>query len=341
MSDPFDRVVRAAARRGRAVGVCPEPDVLAAYLDNGLTSDERAAVELHSADCVRCQQHLGLLGAVSLDPEPAEIEAARSWLRRWGWLVPVATAVLVVAIWTRTPEPATSHAPATAPAVDEKAASSAPQPAVPGKDVAMPESVASPQMAAEVPSRERREVAPKAAPSALPAPAAAPPPAAVAEADRPWQLADAARAPVAASPPAPAADESKETDAAGARQEARLMRKAGEPALFAAASVTETYRVSGGRIERSRDGGATWASAYADPMLAFTAAACAPDGLCWFGTSTGVVVRTGSTGFVKSHLPEALPIAAITAGPGVEATVATASRSYHTTDGSTWIPVPR
>ena len=102
MSESFNRALRSAARRGRPAGVCPDAAMLAAYADNGLTADERRVVETHAADCATCLEHLALLGAVSLDrdaPQPA-----RSWLVRWGWLVPVATAVLVVAVWVRLPE---------------------------------------------------------------------------------------------------------------------------------------------------------------------------------------------------------------------------------------------
>lgn len=103
MSSPFDRALRAAARRGRDAGVCPDAAMLAAYADNGLSPAEREQVEAHSADCAPCLQHLALLGAVSVERgDPAE--PARSWLGRWGWLVPVATAVLVVAVWIRMPE---------------------------------------------------------------------------------------------------------------------------------------------------------------------------------------------------------------------------------------------
>lgn len=103
MSEPFDRALRAAARRGREAGVCPDAAMLAAYADNGLSPGERGQIEAHSADCSSCQHHLALLGAVSVERgDPAE--PARSWLGRWGWLVPVATAVLVVAVWIRMPE---------------------------------------------------------------------------------------------------------------------------------------------------------------------------------------------------------------------------------------------
>jgi hypothetical protein len=344
MSDPFDRVLRAAARRSRGAGVCPDADVLAAYLDNGLTSGERATVEAHAADCALCQQHLGLLGAVSLEVRPPEVEAARSWLAQWGWLVPVATAVLVVTIWTRIDGPDTSptlqdqvaSAPAARPS-DYPPATPPPASADPRaarkSDVpeAQAESTAPPQPPAALTGRERRDNAARPAPPP-PAADAAPAPAAVAEADRFAQVAGAARAPAEA--------EAKEKAAESVRQEAALLRKAAAPAHLAAASLTETYRASGGRIERSRDGGATWLEAFADPALTFTTSACATGGPCWFGTATGAVIRTSAAGFVRSQLPEMTPVISITPGPALEAVAATAVRRYRTTDGTAWHVVP-
>jgi hypothetical protein len=93
---------------------------MAAYVDGSLLPDERVRFEAHVADCAACLEHLALLGAVSVDrgdpPEPSG-----SWFVQWGWLVPVATAVLVVAVWTRLPEqPAAPVAVAerTAPAAE-------------------------------------------------------------------------------------------------------------------------------------------------------------------------------------------------------------------------------
>ncbi len=74
MSESFNRALRAAARRSRPAGVCPDAAMLAAYADNGLSADERRIVETHAADCATCLEHLALLGAVSLDREaPAAV----------------------------------------------------------------------------------------------------------------------------------------------------------------------------------------------------------------------------------------------------------------------------
>jgi hypothetical protein len=152
-------------------------------------------------------------------------------------------------------------------------------------------------------------------------------------ADEVGQLADRA--------PAPA--EAKEQESAAAtpmREEARLMRKAAAPPMEAAVSDRVRYRASGGRVERSQDDGATWQEVFSDPALTFTALACAPDGACWLGTSSGEVLRTSQAGLVRSRLPESAPVTAISAVSASEAIVTAGPRRYRTSDGSSWTSVP-
>ena len=156
MSDSFDRALRAAARRGRPAGVCPDAAMLASYADNGLSEDERRFVEAHVADCATCLQHMALLGAVSLDREAPE--PSRWWLAQWRWLVPVATAVLVVAVWIRLPEQKATEDAAARPtsamraerpvAVDQERAAPASPPA--GRDNASNAAARSAREAAKV-----------------------------------------------------------------------------------------------------------------------------------------------------------------------------------------------
>lgn len=319
--------------------------MLASYLDNGLTSDERASVETHAADCVRCQQHLSLLGAVSVDRPDPDLEASRPWLVRWGWLVPVATAVLVLAVWTRTPAPVDAPAqfpqreaaPAIVPAPDAPAATEgagSPSGNTGGlsRDA---RAVPAPEAKAEA-DGERQDFAAKARPNvtppAAPPAAPAPPPPAVAR-DQVGQLADSARA--------PAETEAGESAASAApvREETRRMRKAAAPLLEGGASDQERYRAAGGTIERSNDG-ARWQEVFSDPSLTFTALACAPEAACWFGTSTGVVLRSSQSGFVRSRLPESAAVTVISAMSATDAVVTAGSRRYRTSDGSSWTPVP-
>lgn len=379
MSEPFDRALRAAARRGRDAGVCPDAATLAAYADNGLSPAERAQVEAHSADCASCQRHLALLGAVSVERgDPAE--PARSWLGRWGWLVPVATAVLVVAVWIRMPErqaavevdrdeaarvatrePARlddrAQMPAAPPARFEAApgAAAAPtrQPA-PGRD----------QTGTLTRSSEARQKAVVPGPAAPRAPAAAPHAAApvedvAAQAESPrdqrllGQAAAPARAGAAAAPPAPAApvaetaaavDALKEEVSSRPGREAELRKSLTDApgTLTVRASATESYRANGRRIERSADGGTTWREVLADARASIAAAACAPGGPCWFGGADGEVLRRTPDGFARGSVPVRLPIVAIVpAGGGVALVSVQDGRRYRTTDGgATWRPVP-
>src|SRR5260221_3681194 len=113
MADPnFERMLRAAAGRGRPMGDHPDAALLAAYVDRSVSDAERAELEAHVANCADCMGHLGLLANVNVPDEPSApmAWAAPVWLTRLGWLVPIATAVLVVAIWVRQPAP--SRAPA-------------------------------------------------------------------------------------------------------------------------------------------------------------------------------------------------------------------------------------
>lgn len=329
MPDPFDRVLRAAARRGRTAGVCPEADVLASYVDAGLSAAERDQVEAHAADCPACQRHLALLGAVSVGDGSRATRASSFWLPRWGWLVPVATAVLVVAVWTRMPERESAPEPLVsreAPIEDAMAAPPADVPAAPPAEGGRSFDTRAGSSEDKAPAAKARVRDHAGAPAvAAPLSRQAPTPAAVAP-EAPRALADAA-----------GQERENEARETLGRSEATAMQKAaGPPAFAAAASPTEAYRASGGRVERSADGGATWAEAFADTQLSFSAAACAPGGPCWFGTTTGVILRTGAGGLVRSRLPVNAPVTAISPGAGLEATVTAGAGRFHTADGLTW-----
>ena len=95
---------------------CIDAETLAAWAEGGLPASEAAAVEMHLADCERCTAMLATF--VRTTPEAPAVESL--W-RRWHlrWLVPVATAATVAALWVLVPRPETggmatfSGAPAT------------------------------------------------------------------------------------------------------------------------------------------------------------------------------------------------------------------------------------
>ncbi len=112
---------RSLARHAAAGGACPEPDILAAYYERSLDTEEMARHEEHFSQCARCREQLAAIlraGSVTELPVVLEVkDAARAAPRAmaqsrvargapeklarpgkfdWRWLAPVAAAILVV-----------------------------------------------------------------------------------------------------------------------------------------------------------------------------------------------------------------------------------------------------
>src|SRR5687767_16021255 len=82
-----------------ASDVCLDAETLAAWVDGGLNAKERAIAENHASNCARC---MALLAALARsEPEVPSHSAPRRALFKW--LVPVAAAATVVAIWVAIP----------------------------------------------------------------------------------------------------------------------------------------------------------------------------------------------------------------------------------------------
>ncbi len=81
---------------------CIDAETLAAWADGGLPRAEAAVVETHLADCERCTAMLATFARTI----PAAPVAEPLW-KRWHlrWLVPVATAATVAALWVLVPRP--------------------------------------------------------------------------------------------------------------------------------------------------------------------------------------------------------------------------------------------
>jgi len=89
-----------------ASDVCPDPSILAAYIDRALSATEVERWETHFSLCARCQEQIAFMAR----SEPAKGAAAArarkpasSWLFDWRFLAPVGTAgaVLLVAVVLR------------------------------------------------------------------------------------------------------------------------------------------------------------------------------------------------------------------------------------------------
>ena len=348
MSDSaFNRALGAAARRGRQPGACPDAEVLAAFADGVLPRAERDAVVAHAADCARCTEHLGMLLPIA-GARPAP-ERSRPFFQGWRWLVPVATAVILVAVWVRLPDPARistpgggpqrhgehrdSHGESSAPANEDSREAQSPigMPApVPeaqlrsqpdGPVMEIPESDAS---GAVAPLTDLRRASPqeKAAPGSPPA----------------AQMAERTSE-AEAAPPAPRPQAAEDRIAAPSARAFRF--EAGAPQGLRVESGGALYRATGSRLERSLDSGTTWTALVEDAGAAFTAGACAPDGGCWFGTAAGVMVRHTDDGTIRTRLPAAAAVTDVAAASAAhaEVTLATGDRLRTSDGGSTWAPM--
>jgi hypothetical protein len=98
--ESFDRILRQTLDRVDEHGPCPDPADLAAFHEGALSRAERAAIERHASNCARCAAQLAVL--VRLADVDGRGRAPRRGLRTWGWrwLIPLATAVVVFAVWS-------------------------------------------------------------------------------------------------------------------------------------------------------------------------------------------------------------------------------------------------
>jgi hypothetical protein len=81
---------------------CVDAETLAAWADGGLPKAQAAAVETHLADCERCTAMVATFARTIPDAPLAESLWTRWHLR---WLVPLATAATVGALWVLVPRP--------------------------------------------------------------------------------------------------------------------------------------------------------------------------------------------------------------------------------------------
>jgi hypothetical protein len=106
VSDSFNRLLRTWARQPAASsGVCPDAEVLAAFVDHNLPERAHEAVATHLADCGRCIEHVAVLARCDdalPGSRPASPWSRFEWMRR-PWLVPAMAAAVVAVIWTALP----------------------------------------------------------------------------------------------------------------------------------------------------------------------------------------------------------------------------------------------
>ncbi len=378
----FERALRSAARRGRTVGVCPDAAILAAYVDRSVSDDERSAIEAHVVGCMACTEQLALLAALDVPSDqtaPTPSFDVGALIRKWGWLVPAMTAVVVIAVWLRSSDGGSAVRPTT---MAQRTVPSAPaeqrgEPVQSAREAA-PESAAELQAKRDAADRDSRlkaaaklgvtESVSTVTDAAKPA---SPPPPAEAEeksedtfaernlADEKDKEAAQRQDHAASAPQAPASAAASPADTReGSLAKAAPAPLAGNPAAVggrmrkvarqeSAAVAPVLVRTAGGRIERSTDSGLSWTTEHTGLNDHIQVALCPTVTACWLGADNGAVyVRNGEGQWVRRAVPPpAAPVQTIAAVDNQHATVELSDgRRYITADGGvTWTvaPAPR
>jgi hypothetical protein len=281
------RTLRTPGGAGDVSGPCLDAQVLAAWAEGRLSSAEAASVDAHVADCRSCQHVV----AVFAQTEPPARAATRpAWRRgRLGWVVPVAAAATVAAIWISIPG-------------DQRTAELQHRDAFSIPD-ASPERPTSPGAAADAsaPALEKKAVRPDA-PASSPAPALS---------DRAEQRSLDAVAPLAAARQA----ESKERDAdlkaeaaappPRSPEQTQTRTAAQAPAGFLRRAPTDVISpdplirwriVPEGRLERSTDAGKTWQAVSFPQPITVTAVLAPASTTAIVTTADGRRFRTDDQG---------------------------------------------
>ncbi|HJR59936.1 MAG TPA: hypothetical protein VJ813_11070 [Vicinamibacterales bacterium] len=325
------------ARAGmRPQGECLDPETLAAWTENALPAQQRAVAEAHAADCERCLTVLAAIARTSPPPEPVQ---RPSWFSV-RWLVPVTSAAIAATAWVLVLSPWEAERPLP------PAATTAIDAAKPEELAAQPERQADTRTSAdafEKKAEPRPDLKDSAAASRrgdasakAPAPVAAP-------------------APAAPTPPSAAASTPAQPLARAEALEERLQSRSRKVALAPFTIVSPDprmrWRVTGGALERSTDGGETWRAQPIDPpadapagsrspavaaALDLVAGSSPAPTVCWLvGRKGTVVLSTDGESWRRLDFPEAtVDLVGVTALDGRTATVTAADgRRFHTTDG--------
>jgi hypothetical protein len=355
VSDERDNTIDRLLRRGAATSAlrpaddCLDGETLAAWADRMLSLAESARIEGHLADCTRCQE-MAALFASATPPTPLALPRLHV-LPTLKWLVPLATAVVVVAVWGSLPDPQRNAAQPSVAAVPAEAQRSEPPREVqPGPATPAPSrGVAGSRAAAPSPAKpspdlvaresralidqpsDKREVK---AVAAAPAPRAeAPPP----ERIVPETAAGAAvTAPSSPLPPRPAAQAPLADSVLRTPSGMRL----GQPVDILTPDPRIRWRITDSTVlQRSATAGAQWQT------VAFTAegplyAGHAPAAnVMWLVGAGGLIYITadGAT-FTRVRLPDAADLVSVTATNDRQAVVRSSDgRAWRTPDGgNTW-----
>jgi hypothetical protein len=321
---------------------CPEPEILAAWVDGGLDKKNVALVEAHASKCARCQAVLAAVVEAAQTAPDASVPAwHETWLRGWGfrWLVPVAaTAAAAVILWVVVPndgrpdlrDQARTQLPTASPTSPQRETSTdgfKPPAAAPELSGVADESKAAKDKASNSAPSEPEQRKENAAAEGQPADRLDTP-AAQARDTPATQSSDTLRAAGAAqSPPQSSVNE----NVALSRQAAKAA-----PLEITSPDPSVRWRIGGaGSVEHTTNGGASWEAVPTGSGVDLTAGASPSRVVCWLvGRAGTVLLSTDGRTWRRVPFPDMTDLMAVQAADARTATVTTADgRTFRTTDG--------
>ena len=334
--------------RGGVTDACLDGETLAAWAAGGLAGSALDAVQLHVADCARCQSLAGTLARINATAPQAEPAGpSRRWL---AWFVPLTAAAAAVALWFAVPGNPGRPVSSTELARVEQTPTPTPraEPGKPAKIDARKEDAQ--EKAVQTPS------APAAPPAADRGQASAAPQATELRDER--ARTDAVQQPARQQPALAGAAAKEEAPAAAATAAAGVAAPLAERASVARSALSAAnavapdiispdpairWRILGSAVQHSSNGGSTWDAAPVGVAAELTAGAAPAATVCWLVGRNGVVLLTtdGRT-WRRVPFPEMTDLSAVRtvdAGGRVASVSTTDGRTFVTTDaGATWSP---
>ena len=366
----------ATSQPAPGTGSCLDAEMLAAWLEGGLTGSQLTAAQEHVAGCGSCQATLAaLVRAIPMAPEPEPW-----WRRALGarWLVPVAATATAIAIWVLVPREELMRPPVQPQTASREA--SRPEPsgrstAIPAEESAAETSITglrsperpdpalrragAPTAAASDAREEQRDVAPPAPqpreselkPDAPATPAPESPrgrlevaPTAVgrvaAAAPEPASSAPAPGAPaVARAVPAPATA-ARAPDQAGRFGTLQESVTVQTQLTLVSPGTAFRWRIGpAGSVDFSTDAGTTWESRPTGVAADLTAGAAPGGTVCWVvGRGGTVLLTTDGRQWRRLASPTVADLNGVQATDARTATVTSVDgRRFRTTDaGASW-----
>ena len=324
--DPaLDRLLERVAqpRGGVRSPDCLDAETLAAFVDNTLTPNGRAAAERHAADCDVCLSALAALAKMT--PPPSEIEQSPWFSIRWLLPLGAAATIALAVVLVRND-------------VDVERATVPPPPAVaappPAAPAAPPQRDATAQSRAPSETLAKKQEVPRA-PAAGPRVATRAPAAATEAARDDKRTIDA----VAVAPKAPLPEMAQQSTAIA--QSAAAFRSEAATPMIVSPDPNVRWRLAGTALQRSTDAGASWTALPTGTDAPLLAGAAPSANVCWIvGRAGTVLLTTDAATWQRMVFPDSnADLVFVAARDALSATVTTSDgRTYKTEDGGrTWV----